>query len=328
MIISKTPLRISFFGGGTDFEQYFLKKGGAVLSVTINKYVYVNYRSLPKFFDFRSKIIYSKIEKVKHIRDIEHPLVRECLVESGCHDVHLVYDSDLPARSGLGSSSSFAVGLYHAILSNNNQKLTKKDLADKAIRLERKVLKEPGGYQDQIAVAFGGLNKITFSKNGYELEKINIPKSRLNELNSHLMLFFTGITRYASEIEESKIENIELKMLLLDKIKSYVDEGINVLMTSHNIDRFGELLELTWNIKKDLSPQVTNNHINTLYKRAKDAGAIGGKLLGAGGGGFLLIFAKPNVQNKVKKELGELLQVPFRFEDEGTKIIFSNNNDY
>jgi D-glycero-alpha-D-manno-heptose-7-phosphate kinase len=325
MIITKTPFRISFLGGGTDFKDYYETNGGLVISATIDKFAYVILKELPPFFNYTYKISYSIIETVSKINEIRHPMIREVLREFERKNIHLAYDSDLPAKTGLGSSSSFAVGLFNALFTLEGRVITKKELSDNAIRIERDILKEAGGHQDQIAVSYGGLNKIEFSKNGYCVFPIEITEDRKKELNKNLMLFFTGFDRYAFEIENDKIKKMHQNASLYDEMKQHAYEGIKILESDVSLVEFGKLLHNSWLTKKKLSGMVSNHDIDKIYHRALAAGAIGGKLLGAGGGGFLLIYAEYQVQNDIKIALKDLLYVPFKFEDEGSSILYNFN---
>jgi D-glycero-alpha-D-manno-heptose-7-phosphate kinase len=324
MIISRTPFRVSFFGGGTDYPQWSNEHGGAVLATTIDKYCYITCRYLPPFFEHKSRIVWSMIESVQKVSEIKHPAVRTVLewmkVEEGM-EVH--HDGDLPARSGLGSSSSFTVGLINALMALRGKYITKEDLASQAIYVEQELLKENVGSQDQISAAFGGFNKIEFRRNGtFEVSPMIVEKQRLGELQSHLMLFFTGFSRIASEVAKSKIENFGKKEAELKNMRLMVDQAIQILQSGNtNIEEFGKLLDESWRYKRTLSDKVSTAEIDEIYEAAQKAGAIGGKLLGAGGGGFLLLFVKPELQNKVREKLKNLIHVPFEFENSGSKIV-------
>lgn len=323
MIISRTPFRISFFGGGTDYPPWYLLNSGAVLSATIDKYCYITLRYLPPFFEHRLRIVYSKIELCQKYEEIQHPAVREILrfldLERGL-EIH--HDGDLPARSGMGSSSSFTVGLLNALYAKKGVMASKKQLALESIHIEQNMIKETVGSQDQIAAAYGGINHIVFHKNGeFEVHPMILPRDRVQELNSHLMLFYTGIKRTASNVADSYVNEIQSKKKLLNKIHEMVEKGINILQ-NNNICDFGELLHEAWATKRSLSSKVSNNVVDDLYKRARKFGAIGGKITGAGGGGFLLLFVPPPKQRHVREALKELLHVPFRFEFQGSHINF------
>ena len=326
MIISKTPLRISFFGGGTDYPAWYKEKKGTVLSTTIDKYCYLTLRYLPPFFPYKHRIVYSKVETANDINEIMHPVVRAALeflkINKGM-EIH--YDADLPAKTGLGSSSSFTVGLLHSLHALEGVMYSKYQLAKEAIYLERDILKENVGSQDQTAAAYGGFNKITFFGNDeINLEPITIRSERMKELKNHLMLFFTGFSRIASEIAKKQIENTPQKQSELTSIYQMVDEAINILGGKRDILEFGGLLNETWKLKRSLSDKISTPEIDSIYERACRAGAIGGKLLGAGGGGFMLFFVSPENQERVRKELKDLLEVKFDFENGGSQIIYYN----
>ncbi len=323
MIISRTPFRISFFGGGTDYPVWYENNGGAVLSTSINKYCYISCRHLPPFFEHKSRIVWSKIEAVKHPNEIQHPAVREVLkflnVQKG---VEIHYDGDLPARSGLGSSSSFTVGLLHSLYALNGKMVTKRQLTLDAIHVEQERLKENVGSQDQAAAAFGGFNKIEFGgPHKVAVHPIPINPKKLDLFQNHLMLFFTGLSRNSSDVAAEQIKNTPQKATELKTMMDMVEEAIKIL-NGNNFDDFGRLLDETWKIKKSLSSQISNSYIDEIYEAGREAGALGGKLLGAGGGGFILFFARPEVQKKVKEKLKNLLYVPFKFENLGTQIIY------
>jgi len=324
MIINRTPFRISFFGGGTDYPSWYLKHGGSALCTAINKYCYISCRTLPPFFEHKVRIVYSKIELCKSLEQIQHPAVRETLrflkFNKGL-EVH--HDGDLPARSGMGSSSSFTVGFLHALYAIQGIMPSKKQLAEESIHIEQNMIKETVGSQDQVCAAYGGLNHIIFSTNGeINVRPLTLSIDRMEELNSHLMLFYTGIKRTASDVAKSYVENFDNKHKLLQRIGKMVDEGICILQGNTSICKFGELLHETWVLKKSLSSKVSNKSVDELYSRARKAGAIGGKITGAGGGGFLLLFVPPSKQDNVREALGEQILVPFRFEFNGSQIIF------
>ncbi len=324
MIISKTPFRVSFFGGGTDYPVWYKKNNGAVLSTTIDKYCHLTVRYLPPFFPHKHRIIYSKIEMVKNVNEILHPVVRAALKFSKINKgMEIHHDGDLPARTGLGSSSSFSVGLLNSLHALKGTIPSKSQLSKEAIYIERNILKESGGIQDQIAAAYGGFNKITFDgTDGFKVRPITIKKERVKELENHLMLFFTGISRFASDIAKKQIKNTPNKKKELTLMYQMVDEAINILDGKRDILEFGKLLNETWELKKSLSNKISNPFIDNIYKTALQSGATGGKLLGAGGGGFLLLFVSPKNQQKVRKALKDLLEVKFNFENEGSQIIY------
>ena len=324
MIISRTPFRISFFGGGTDYPAWYRNHGGAVLATTINKYCYISCRYRPPFFEHRIKVVYSKIENCQTIDEIAHPAVREVLrYLSVDHGVEIHYDGDLPARSGVGSSSSFTVGLLHALHGLKGHMPSKQQLAMESIYIEQELLKETVGSQDQVLAAYGGFNHITFLPNGeISVRPITLTQERVRELNAHLMLFFTGVKRTASNIAQSYVQDIESKEQQLHKMGSMVNEGISILNSGQDIIRFGELLHEAWQAKRSLSPEVSNSYVDEIYDQAILAGAIGGKLTGAGGGGFMLLFVPPSRQRSVREKLDKLLYIPFKFEFPGSQIIF------
>ena len=328
MIISRTPFRVSFFGGGTDYPEWFKENGGRVLTSTINKYCYISVRNLPPFFDKKNRIVWSKIETVNSSSEIEHPAVRACLeffdIKEGL-EIH--HDGDLPARSGLGSSSAFTVGLLHALYGMRGQMKSKTSLANNAIHIERHVLKEAVGIQDQIAVAHGGLNLVEIQRDGnYQVNPVLLKKSRINKLEQHLMLYFTGISRFAFEIAQSQIQEIPKSKVQLIKMSEMVGKALEILNSERDIEEFGHLLNETWMLKKSLSDKITNNIIDKIYESALKSGALGGKLLGAGGGGFMLLFVPPTSQEKVRLSLADYLEVPFKFEFNGSQIIFCDND--
>jgi D-glycero-alpha-D-manno-heptose-7-phosphate kinase len=324
MIISRTPFRVSFFGGGTDYNGWFQEHGGSVLATTIDKYCYINCRYLPPFFEHKSRIIYSKMEHVREsIDEIDHPSVREVLRFLNIHEgVEIHHDGDLPARTGLGSSSSFTVGLLNSLYALKGQMVTKDKLAREAIHVEQDMIKENVGCQDQTLAAYGGFNLIEFGgTNHLRVQPLSIPAVKLNLFQDHLMLFFTGFSRNASSIAKTQIENIPQKKAELVRMHEMVHEAIEIL-NGHDLLKFGRLLDESWKLKRTLSDKISNTHIDDLYSTAIAAGAVGGKLLGAGGGGFILLFAQPSSQDKIRSKLKGLLEVPFKFENLGSQIIF------
>ncbi len=324
MIINRTPFRISFFGGGTDYPSWYLKHGGKVLSTSIDKYCYLTCRVLPPFFEHRLRIVYSKMELCQHYNEVKHPAVREILRFLKIDQrLEIHYDGDLPARSGMGSSSSFTVGLLHALYAHLGIMPSKRQLACESIHIEQNMIKETVGSQDQVCVAYGGFNQINFSTNGeIEVQPVTLSAQRIEELDSHLMLFYTGIKRTASDIAKSYVDGLSKRRTLLKQIQKMVDEGISILNGDNNICQFGELLHESWMLKRGLSSQVSNNDVDELYDRACEAGAVGGKITGAGGGGFLLLFVQPSAQKKVREALYEQIHVPFSFESGGSQVIF------
>ncbi len=329
MIMTRTPFRISFFGGGTDYASWSQEHGGAVLATTINKYCYISCRRLPPFFEHKHRIVYSHIENVKHNDEIQHPAVRAVLnwakVEEGL-EIH--HDGDLPARSGLGSSSSFTVGLLHALQGLNGELASKHMLARDAIHVEQNIIGEHVGSQDQVSAAFGGFNHIEFHRDGsFHVSPVVLPMHRRAELRDHLMLCFTGFSRIASEVAKSKIDNLKKHEKELKLMRAMVDEAIAILHdVSEPIESFGKLLDASWQHKRSLSDRVTTPEIDAIYQVAMDAGAIGGKILGAGGGGFLLIFAKPDRHAAIRERLSKLIHVPFDFEDSGSRVVLYQPN--
>lgn len=328
MIITKTPFRMSFFGGGTDMPEFFNEYGGAVLSTTFDKYCYVNVRHLPRFFDYSTELSYSKIERVTELEGIVHPAIRNAMHMLDMHEIRLTYEGDLPARSGLGTSSSFAVGMLNAFYALKGRYADKKLLADKAIYLERELCNEAGGWQDQIAAAFGGLNKISFSKDGYEVKPIIIHPERKFQLDNNLLMFFTGFTRFSSDVQKANATKADKTKQLLE-MYSLVDEAEKVLVDKHtDLNEFGRLLDYTWKLKRQTGSAVSTDSIDALYKKGIEAGAVGGKLLGAGGGGFLVFYVEPDKQEAVKKAMRDLLHIPFHFENGGTRVIYYAAEDY
>ena len=295
MIITRTPFRMSFFGGGTDFFEFYNKYGGSVISTTFDKYCYISTRHLPRFFDYSN---------------------------------HLSYDADLPARSGLGTSSSFAVGMINSFHVLKGEHASKKELADEAIHVERVLCNEAGGIQDQIAASFGGFNRINFNSDGYYVNPIIMSPARKQELNRNLLLFFTGISRYSFQIQISMKEKIKDKEKDLKEMLLLVDEAESILTSQKSLDEFGKLLDYTWKLKRGISSNVSTESIDSLYKKAISAGALGGKILGAGGGGFLLFYVQPEKRNSVLAELQNLIHIPFQFETEGTKVIYYEHESW
>lgn len=328
MVITKTPFRISFFGGGTDYPPWYRENRGVVVSTTINKYCYISLRYLPPFFDHKYRIRYSKREEVGTMEEIEHPKVRECLkFLNEDKGIELVHTSDIPAMSGMGSSSSFTVGLLHALNALQGRMVQKQKLALDAIHIEQDKTGENVGSQDQTAAAFGGLNCIEFKGNhDISVRPIIARKDRLEEMESNLMLFFTGFQRTASDIVGEQIKNIPKKNEELKKMCDIADEAVRILgEEGRSIDDFGRLLHETWRIKKSLSSKISNSAIDEMYDAGLSAGALGGKLLGAGNGGFILLYVKPESQSRVKEKLHSLLHVPFRFDNLGSHVIHHNS---
>ena len=323
MIITKTPFRMSFFGGGTDMESFFREYGGAVLSTTFDKYCYVNVRHLPRFFDYSTELSYSKTERVTNVDDIRHPAIRNAMKMLDMHEIRLTYEADLPARSGLGTSSSFAVGMLNAFHCLKGKYADKRKLADQAIYLERVLCDEAGGWQDQIAASFGGMNRIEFNKDGtYDVSPVIIHPDRKRLLNDNLLMFFTGFTRFSSDMQKANAMGYAEKIKQLQEMYSLVNEAQTVLEDKHSdLDEFGRLLDKTWRLKRQTGGAITTNSIDALYEAGIAAGALGGKLLGAGGGGFLVFYVQPEKKPEVMEAMKDLLYVPFRFEDGGTQVI-------
>ncbi len=323
MIISRTPFRVSFFGGGTDYDGWFKDHKGAVLATTIDKYCYISCRYLPPFFEHKSRIIYSKMEHVHKVDEIDHPAVREVLRFLNIHEgIEIHHDGDLPARTGLGSSSSFTVGLLNSLYALKGTMVTKERLAKEAIYVEQELIKENVGCQDQTLAAYGGLNYIEFGgTNHLRVQPVTMSAPKLNILQDHLLLFFTGFSRTASQIAGHQIKNIPNKKFELTRMYEMVTEALNVLNAGDFL-AFGRLMDESWKLKRSLSDKISTEHIDHLYETARRAGAIGGKLLGAGGGGFVLLFVEPLKKSKVREALKDLLEVPFKFENLGSQIIF------
>lgn len=329
MIITRTPHRISFFGGGTDYPSYYLRHGGRVLGVAIDKYCYLNVRRLPPFFEHKHRIVYSRQENINAISEIQHPSVRETLGYLAIdYGVSIHHDSDIPARSGMGSSSSFTVGLLKGMLALEGRHISNSELAHKAIHIEQKLIKENVGSQDQVLAANGGFNRISFLTNGeIVVEPLVMPLERLARFESNLLLYYTGISRFASEVAAEQISNTHRNIDALDQMKALVDEAFSILTDQRrDLDEFGNLLNHTWRLKKALSSKITTPDIDALYELALRNGAIGGKLLGAGGGGFLLFYALPEQQPALRRSLCKLLNIPFKFDFEGSKIIVYQPN--
>lgn len=331
MIISRTPYRVSFFGGGTDYPAWYMEEGGSVLSTTIDKYCYLSCRFLPPFFNIKHRIVWSHIETTSTISEILHPAVREGLRFLGFDDavgLEIHHQGDLPARSGIGSSSSFAVGLIKALMALRGQMISKHALALKSIELEQNVLKENVGSQDQVAVTYGGFNVIRFLQNGdIQVEPVTIPPARVLQLQSRLMLIYTGTSRAASEIAADVIANMESKKAILRQMGSMVERALSILNGDASLDDFGRLLHEGWMLKRELGASVTNASIDGIYDVATEHGALGGKLLGAGGTGFMVFYVPPEKQPHVIRALTTCLHVPFKFENEGSSIVYYAAND-
>ena len=329
MVITRTPYRISFFGGGTDLPAWSRKYGGSVLSTTIDKYCYVMCRHLPPFFPHKHRVVYSKIELPNTVDEILHPIVKHCLKHTGIKDgIEIHHNGDLPAWSGMGTSSSFTVGLLHALYALHGKETDKHQLAHKAIHIEQNLIKDVVGSQDQTAASFGGLNKIDFLPNNKRIvTPISLPPKRLELFKNHLMLFFTGIIRKSSDIEKEKVKNFSSRKNELEKMRSMVEPAVKILENG-DLNDFGEMLHESWMLKRSLSKEVSNDYIDQAYAKARKAGAVGGKLLGAGGGGFILIFSPPEKQEAVRREMKKIkfLEIPFKFENQGSQVIFDQPN--
>jgi D-glycero-alpha-D-manno-heptose-7-phosphate kinase len=326
MIITMTPLRVSFLGGGTDYPEHFSRHGGATLATSINKYTYVTVSRLTEFFDYRIRVSYSRTELCKSVAEIQHPAVRACLqfmnIDGG---VEISVVSDLPARTGLGSSSSFTVGLLHALHSFSGRLVSREQLAAEAVHVERNIICERVGLQDQYACALGGWQHLQFSKqNRVKASPVVLTSERFTQLENRLMMFYTGLQRTAHEVVQSQLERTSAGKITppLNQLGSLVTEGISILNSSRPISDFGQLLHDGWMLKRQFSDAISNSFIDDAYSRARAAGAIGGKLLGAGGGGFLLMFVDPDQQNAVRAALAGMLEVNFSFEDQGSRVIF------
>ena len=329
MIITKTPFRMSFFGGGTDMPSFFNEHGGAVISSTFDKYCYVNVRHLPPFMPYYSELVYSKIERVNRIDDIIHPAIREAMRMLDIHEIRLTYEGDLPARTGLGTSSTFAVGMLNAFYALKGKQVGKRKLAQDAIYLERELCKESGGWQDQIAAAFGGMNRIDFADNQFKVTPIIIHPDRKALLNQSLLLFYTGISRFSAEVQKDTMSYQKDKTAELKEMLQLVNEAQAILEDKHSdFNDFGRLLDHTWRLKRKTGGKISNDSIDDLYEKGLKAGALGGKLLGAGGGGFFLFYVEPDKRQSVIDALDNLMHVPFCFENEGTSIVHYNPVTY
>ncbi|MDO8412439.1 MAG: hypothetical protein Q7S51_01470 [Gallionellaceae bacterium] len=328
MIVTRTPFRISFFGGGTDYPTWFQEHGGVVVATTIDKYCYISCRYLPPFFEHKYRIVYSKIENVVDIAEIQHPAVRAVLQYMDCKEgLEVHHDGDLPARSGLGSSSSFTVGLLNALKALDGNYISHEDLAKQAIHIEQNIIKENVGSQDQISAAYGGFNRIEFLRDGeFRVSPVILRKDRLEEFQGSLMLFFTGFSRIASEIAKSQIDNMSQRKKELMRMREMADEAISILQGKNALDEFGHLLDQGWQYKKNLSDKVSTTEIDQIYTAAREAGALGGKLIGAGGGGFMLFFVRPEDQARVRERLHKLIHVPFKFENSGSRVVLYQPN--
>ncbi len=321
---------MSFFGGGTDMEEYFTEHGGAVLSTTFDKYCYVEVRHLPRFFDYSSEVIYSRTERVKAVEEIVHPLVRNAMQMLDMEELKITYDADLPARSGLGTSSSFAVGMLNAFYALKGKYADKYRLAKDAIYLERTLCGEAGGWQDQIAASFGGLNRIDFSASGFDVRPVIISQKRKQQLNDSLLMFFTGFTRLSSEVQKQNSQGRSAdRVRTLQEMYGLVKDAEAVLTDwQTDLDEFGKLLDYTWKLKRQTGSGISTDSIDEMYARGKAAGALGGKLLGAGKGGFLIFYVRPEHQNAVRTALADLMEIPFKFEENGSQVLYYRAEEY
>lgn len=331
MIISRTPYRISFFGGGTDYPGWYREHGGAVLATSIDKYAYLTCRYLPPFFEYRYRVVWSRIENTTDLEAIVHPAVKNVIKFLKIdRSIEVHHQGDLPARSGMGSSSSFTVGLLHALYALQGQMPGKRRLALESIHIEQDIIRENVGSQDQVTAAFGGLNRIEFLPNGeVTVTPITISRERIAELESHLMLFYTGIVRTAADVADSYTKELDKRRRQLRMLRDMVDEGVSILSSGQDLTRFGALLHEAWDAKRSLSGHVSNDEVDGLYQAARSAGAVGGKLMGAGGGGFMVLFVPPERQAAVREKFSRLLHVPFKLEFSGSQIVFCDQElDY
>ncbi len=331
MIISKTPLRVSLFGGGTDYPVWYRENGGAVLASTIDKYCYITCRYLPPFFPHKHRIVYSNVETVNDVSEIQHPAIRAIIQYFGeTKGLEIHYDADLPAKTGMGSSSSFTVGFLNALKALRGELVDKNTLAKLAIYLEHNVMKENVGVQDQILAAHGNFNKIEFNTDdSFNITPVILSPERLSELQNYFMLYFTGVTRIASDIAANQIRNFDKVANHYKKIRELVDEALTIMeKPKASLAELGKLLHESWLLKRELSNNITNPQIDAIYKSGLDAGAIGGKILGAGGGGFILFFADPKTQPKIREKFKHLIEVPFNFESDGSKIVLDKPNGF
>jgi len=334
VIITRTPFRISFFGGGTDYTDWFREHGGAVLATSIDKYCYLTVRHLPPFFEHRHRIVWSQVELTSSVDEIKHPAVRAILGEmngqqdSRGYEIH--HDGDLPARAGLGSSSSFAVGLIHAMHALNGRMVSKQELAREAIRIEQGVLQEHVGCQDQVTTAHGGFNRIEFHRNGdIDINPIILPRDRLDRLQESMLLVFTGVSRFASDVAAKQIENLKTRAKELTAMRQMVDEATSILASPADpVEPFGRLLNESWKLKRSLATGVTTDRVDEVYEAALAGGAYGGKLLGAGGGGFMLFVAPDGKKERVLASLKGLVDVQFRFETGGSKVLYAERDGW
>jgi len=323
MIITRTPFRISFFGGGTDYPIWYRKNGGAVLAASIDKYCYINCRRLPPFFKYKYKIVYTKIEECQKLAEIKHPVIPPVVKKLAIsHGLEIHHDADLPARSGMGSSSSFVAGLLKALHAYKGDHISKEQLLKESIDIEQNVLSEDVGSQDQTTAVYGGLNHIRFLPTGHiQVNPLTVPISTVHKFNDNLLLFYTGKSRRASEIAATYVPTLREKEKQLNQLSQLVDEALAILASGKRLRDFGRLLHETWEIKKSLSKNISTCECDEIYEKARKAGSLGGKMLGAGGGGFMLFFVPPEKQANVKRALKKLINVPFRFEFMGSQIV-------
>lgn len=320
---------MSFFGGGTDMPSFFNEHGGAVISTSFDKYCYVNVRHMPPFHPYITELVHNRFERVNDIEETEHPLIRECMRLHDIHEIRLTYEGDLPARTGLGTSSTFAVGMLNAFCALKGKMMSHRQLAQEAIHVERDVLKENGGWQDQVAAAYGGLNRIDFHNHDFSVHPIIISPERKKELDENLLLFYTGVQRFSSEIQADTFGKTVDKSKQLLEMLALVDEAEKVLTDRNtSLNEFGKLLDTTWKLKRGTGSKISNGSIDELYDTAIKAGALGGKLLGAGGGGFLLFYCEKEKQEKLIKALEELMIVPFNFENDGAQVLYYAPQSY
>jgi D-glycero-alpha-D-manno-heptose-7-phosphate kinase len=327
MIISRTPFRVSFFGGGTDYPVWFREHGGAVLSCTIDKYCYISARYLPPFFDYKHRVVWSRLETVASVDDIEHPSVRACLKHAGIErGIEIHHNGDLPSRTGLGSSSAFTVGMLSALHGLKGRMVSRTRLAEEAIHVEQKLLQEAVGVQDQIAVAHGGLNHIEIRTDGrFVVNPVILPPGRMESLQARMMLFFTGISRFASEIAQTQIQQTRAKVQELRDMAAMVPQSLALLNGQEPLSAFGDLLHESWLLKRGLTDKISNSRVDEIYETARRAGARGGKLLGAGGGGFMLLFAEPEAQPDIREALSGVLEIPIRLDFDGSRVIYCDS---
>ena len=330
MIITRTPYRMSFFGGGTDYPDHFHKYGGSVLASSINKYCYISCRHLPPFFNHKYRIAYSQIETTQSINEIQHPAVKGVFNYLNISDgMEIQHHGDLPARSGLGSSSSFTAGLLHSLHALNGKMISKYDLAMQTIDVEQNIIGEKVGSQDQVMASIGGLNHVSFSEDGIiSVKPVVMSSDKKDWLNDHLLMFFSGISRNSQDITAQKIECIKSKASDVTMLGSLVDESLSIINSGTCISEFGKLLDEAWTIKRSISRNISTNLIDNIYETARENGALGGKLMGAGGGGFMVFFAAPNKHKRIKRALSKLVHVPFRFENSGSTVCVYEPNGF